>query len=317
MEFDLDLAVSNLVDVIDQHEMASSTATSYRNCWQAFERWCTENELAAVPASPRTVQLYLIVLTNPWIDDRGEIHLTYRATNTGVPLAAISWKHRKTGHPSPVATEEVRALSQLLARAKQPPSKKARPLLLEHIDLIAASPPDIPTLERAWTFLLLGMFGAFRATELVSIRREHVQVSGDGLRVFVPRSKGDPYGQGEWVAIARRREVCPVAQLERWMAALDESQPWLFPSTQSRSGHLTVAALRSDINAICDGVLEGGPHFTTHSLRRGFCTSAARAGNSLLSISLKARHKSCGTTLGYIESRPGQAVEVVAKALAS
>ena len=40
-----------------------------------------------------------------------------------------------------------------------------------------------------------------------------------------------------------------------------------------------------------------------------------KAGRSLLSISLKARHKSVATSLGYIDTAPGQAAQVIAAAL--
>jgi integrase len=310
--------VDRVLEVVERHELADSTRSRYVFAWDTFQSWCEAHELTSLPASPLTVQLYFVELTGAALGEDGVVRLVRRATSLDVYMAAIRWAHRKGGVPTPTGHRSVKALVRVLNTAEQPAVNKARPLMIEDIKRVAAAlPSDLdPLFARAWTATLFGFFGCFRGGEVVSTRLEHLTFSPAGLLVFVPRSKGDQFGQGAWVGIARRSEgVCPVRQVESWVESLPAGSVWLFPSPLTPGRPISFMTLSTDIEKVCGRAFEDISGFSTHSLRRGFCTSAAEAGQSLLSIALKARHQSCSTTVGYIQSGPGEAVQAVAEAL--
>jgi integrase len=318
VEFDLDAEMAKVLALIERHELADSTFSEYSNRWAEFELWCAANELTSMPAAPYTVQLYFVQYTAATLDDDGVVRLVRRASSLDPHLGAIRWAHRKAGHPTPTSDRSVKALMGTLRTAHQPAAKKARPLRIEDMERIYANPEarNYPSFERAWTAITFGFFGCFRGGEVMATRVENLTFTAAGVLVFVPRSKGDQFGQGEWVGIARRDgDICPVRQLEAWVSALPEGTEWLFPSTRKLGSHLTLKWLSNDIAGVCGYAFDDVSGFSTHSLRRGFCTSAAEAGKSLLSISLKARHKSVTTSLGYIDSTPGEAVQALAEEL--
>lgn len=67
--------------------------------------------------------------------------------------------------------------------------------------------------------LLVGFGAALRRSELVGLDLEDVQISAEGVRVRLRRSKTDPTGAGAVVAIRRGRcaETCAAAALEAWL----------------------------------------------------------------------------------------------------
>ena len=75
--------------------------------------------------------------------------------------------------------------------------------------------------QRDRALLLLGYAGALRRSELVAIEREHVQLTHDGLRLLIPRAKGDQTGKGVSIGLPRAGtpERCPVRTLEIWLEA--------------------------------------------------------------------------------------------------
>lgn len=318
VEFDLDAAMVKVLALIERHELADSTFSTYTNRWAEFELWCAANKLTSMPAAPVTVQLFLVQHTGAVLDDEGFVHLVRRASGFDPHLGAIRWAHRKAGHRTPTGDQSVKALIHTLRTAEQPAAKKARSFRVADLERIYAN-PDVRNywaFERAWTATNYGFFGCFRGGETISTRIENLAFDDEGVLVFVPRAKGDPFGKGEWVGIARRDgEICPVRQLEAWVAGLPDGCEWLFPSSQKHGHPMSLATLSHDIAVICGYGFDDVSGFSTHSLRRGFCTSAAEAGRSLLSISLKARHKSVATSLGYIDTAPGQAAQVIAAAL--
>ena len=83
--------------------------------------------------------------------------------------------------------------------------------------LIRTCTPDLAGL-RDRALLLLGYAGALRRSELVGIDREHLTFTPEGLRLLLPRSKGDQDGQG--AARGTWAETCPVRALEASLAGL-------------------------------------------------------------------------------------------------
>lgn len=85
---------------------ARRTLTEYAKDWSRFASWCGEAGLPVLPASPRTVALYLTARA-----DQGRKVATIQGD-----LAAISEAHRAAGHDSPRQHPIVRAVLKGIRR---------------------------------------------------------------------------------------------------------------------------------------------------------------------------------------------------------
>lgn len=157
--------------------------------------------------------------------------------------------------------------------------------------------------------LLVGFAGAFRRSELVAIRREHVEKVPEGLRIMIPRSKTNQEGKEEYKAIFRGDgDLCPVKAIGAWVTAAR------LAGTPVAEGYLFRPVLngraldrRLDERAVARAVKEAAASlgldasdFAGHSLRAGFVTSAAKEGAGLDAIMNQTGHKRTEQILEYI-----------------
>lgn len=147
--------------------------------------------------------------------------------------------------------------------------------------------------HRNIALLLIGWWGAFRRSEVTAIRREHCSLTREGLRIYVPRSKTDQSGEGDYVPLVRRPDLryCPVSAYEAYIGQYGHRLgEWLFelsPSGLNKHIH--------DWARIC-----GVPgNITTHSLRAGFVTEALAQKVPEHMVARHARMRSIGTMRLY------------------
>src|SRR5215207_8737544 len=87
----LDLALS---------EHSDATRRAYRSDFADFSVWCSEFDLAPLPARPGTVAGYLAAL----------VERTLKAATIARRVAAIAYAHRRAGHEDPTKLATVRAV---------------------------------------------------------------------------------------------------------------------------------------------------------------------------------------------------------------
>lgn len=156
-------------------------------------------------------------------------------------------------------------------------------------------------------YAVFGASGAFRADELQRCRLCDVDILPDGLVIYLDTAKGDQERKGSVVYIPRAdiEGLCPVALFERWIALAGIREPEvLFPRIDGeaidRLRGIDPQAGRRAIRRLAEALgLKG--RWSTRSMRRGFCTSAAQAGETLARIAAAARHTRLETTRRYIE----------------
>lgn len=132
--------------------------------------------------------------------------------------------------------------------------------------------------------LLLGFWRAFRSDELVRMSVEHVNVvAGEGMEIFVPRSKGDHSQKGRRYKAPALQQLCPVDAYLDWINAALLTEGPVFRSI-NQWGHIADTAMHP---ASISGVLKrcchqaglsDGELFSSHSLRRGFANWANESG---------------------------------------
>jgi site-specific recombinase XerD len=208
------------------------------------------------------------------------------------------------GHPSPTASEAVKATLRGIKRTfKHSPARKA-PATSDRVAAMVALTGDGPRDLRDRALLLLGFAGAFRRSELIALDIEDLEFCEHGLLVTIRKSKTDQEGDGVTIAIARGSSACPVNAVQDWIAAGQIASGPLFRPV-SKKGR--VLSRRLSDRAVADLVkayarLAGmkARDFNAHSLRSGFLTSVARRGASIFKMMDVSRHKSVETLRAYV-----------------
>ena len=279
---------------------ASNTRKAYSLDWTAFREFCEAIGHVAMPASPETVTAYIIHLA----EDQG-----YKLSTIQRRLSSISVAHKTANMPSPTQTAQVSmvlaGLQKTYGTAQHP--KKAATLedIRQMIHQIPASRLGI----RDRALLLIGFAGAFRRSELAGLQREDIEMTPDGLRVTLRRSKTDQTGQGRVVGIpyGSHRETCPVRAWQAWKAVMDADGITTGFAFRALDRHGDIKTRLSDkavaliVKRYAAATGLDPAQYAGHSLRSGFATTAGRAHVSERMIMKQTGHKSTAMVRKYIQ----------------
>ena len=273
---------------------AANTRKAYRSDIQHFEQWgghlpTTTSELA------RYLEHYATSLSIRTLQRR---------------LTAIKYWHIYQSLPDPTDNPLLSKLLSGIARTHGKPKQKAPAINLTAIytlhDYLA---PQLHTAaKRDLALILIGFFGALRRSELVNIHVEHLRFEQAGLEIFIPTSKTDQEHQGQYCVIpAGNKRLCAIRCLQHWLQHADINDGPVFRRLQAEGQLVDSALSASRVNIILkqrsiEAGIQGGEHFSAHSLRRGLATAAARAGASLPAIMRQGRWKQVSTVMEYIEA---------------
>jgi site-specific recombinase XerD len=218
--------------------ISENTALAYSSDWGAFEAWCADHDLPALPASGETVAEYLRSRANaaPSGDmdevDGGVTREGYAVSTLQRWASTISVIHRKAGHPSPGATP---AVQSMLASARHLSSRPPRVMkavtladLLRALRLInmTSNPAGILG-HRDWAILVMGFAGAFQRSELAALTFSDIH-PGDqtGIRLRIRTAKATRTGRGVYKLLpyGQSAESCPACALFRWTRILATAQ---------------------------------------------------------------------------------------------
>jgi integrase len=173
--------------------------------------------------------------------------------------------------------------------------------------------------------LLVGFAGALRRAELAAIRVAHLEIRERGLRLTLPRSKGDRTGSGVTVAIPYgATELCPVRALRRWQDAAGITEGAVFrriwiPPTRRKPGADPRPSLRPrPCPVVGHAAIDAGTvarivkaraaaagfdprALGGHSLKRGALTTGMDRGVHPTRLKQLGRHKSYAVLDDYLE----------------
>jgi integrase len=266
---------------------ASATRRAYRSDWAHFEAWCRQTKVATLPASPTVVGAYLAAHT-----------AKLSPATLGRRVSSIAVAHRLAGHQLDTRHPGVRDVLSGIRRERGIAPRRAAPATTDIIRRMAAACDTSTIGLRDRALILLGFAGAFRRSELVGIEVRHLAMSIEGVRITLPRSKGDQEGAGEIIGVARisGSATCPVAALQAWLAVAEIVDGPVFRSV-NRHGGIAATALhdRAVARIVQKLVLAIGldtDAYSGHSLRAGFATSAAIHGVEERRIARQTRHRS-------------------------
>jgi site-specific recombinase XerD len=172
--------------------LAPATLRAYQAGWQAFCEWCALAGRSALPAAPETVAAYLAALAR-----------THAPATLRRRLAALSRAQRQAGHRFWPSHPAIRETLRGIGRDHGAPQRRAAALATPEVRRLVAACGDDTAGLRDRALLLLGYAGALRRSEIVGIDREHLAFDTEGLRLTLPRSKGDQAAQGTALGIPR------------------------------------------------------------------------------------------------------------------
>jgi site-specific recombinase XerD len=141
-----------LDEAVQYARAAKSPATrrAYSSDFGIFRSWCNAKQLCPLPASPEAVAAFLAF----------DVKSGTKPTTLSRRLAAIRYAHSLAGHPSPTASEAVKATLRGIKRTvRHSPARKA-PATSDRITAMVALTDDGIRGCRDRTLLLLGFGGA-------------------------------------------------------------------------------------------------------------------------------------------------------------
>jgi integrase len=302
-------AALNAAAAYARRSLAPATRRAYQADWREFVAWCAEAGLPPLPAAPATVAAHLAAMAK-----------THARASLRRRLAAIGQMQRLQGHEWESAHPAIRATLRGLLRQHGAPARRAAALgTAELRRLVAACSapaygPKAATAKLAGlrdrALLLLGYAAALRRAELAAVTWENLVFTAEGgLRLLVPRAKGDPEGEGAWIGIPRgeRPETCPVRALAAWRDASGRADGPVFRKVDCW-GQLGQDALHPDAvrqilskRAAAAGIrVPAAERLSPHGLRAGFVTQAYAAGARDEQIMAHTRHRDLKTMRGYV-----------------
>lgn len=274
---------------------AQNTRRSYQSAIRQYEK-----QGGRLPANEQDILHYL---------SQNAKRLNPRSLN--LHLTALSHWHSYQQLPDPTQGIRVRKLLVGIHRTHGRPQKKAAALLPEHIRQITQSIENQLTQLtkfRNKALILTAYLGALRRSELAGLQIEDLEFQTEGLIINIRRSKTDQQARGIVKAIVRNQSahLCAVTALEAWLEAGNIKSGYVFRSI-NRWGQIKPNALSTDgINLLIKSISKKAKipiadRISSHSLRRGFATSAARAGANFSEIKRQGGWRNDQTVHGYIE----------------
>jgi len=276
----------------------AATSNNTRRAYQADIQHFLKSG-GRLPATPEDLERYL-----------RDSAPQYNARTLARRMTALRQWHRLQNVTDPTQDSRVKKTLRGITRLHGQPRQQASALRLSDLDLILAtlSQEDALLNVRNKALLLLGFFGAFRCSELVSLTWEHTQFVSDGLIITLARSKTDQTGQGAPVIIPFGPDArCPVRALIDWRQASAQCSGMIF-RRMNKVGQINEHGIcaRHWSRLIRKLAIEAGvsnaEQVSSHSLRRGFATEASRLGASMPAIQRHGRWRSTKTVLEYIEA---------------
>ncbi|MDP9877809.1 integrase [Variovorax boronicumulans] len=222
-------------------------------------------------------------------------------------LIGIHHAHVDRGLVSPVHDAGVKKTMAGIKRTFGVRQRRVRPILKDDlVAMMVMSDRQRPKkAARDKALLLIGFAGAFRRSELVAIKREHLIEHSSGIEILLVRSKTDQSGAGRTVFVPYANgDRCPVLALQEWLTISGIGTGYIFRGVDRHDRiadePLTAQSVALIIKNSIGKVGGREADVSGHSMRAGYCTQAAMAGLQPFQIREQTGHTSDATLARYI-----------------
>lgn len=272
-----------------------------------------ENTRKAYQSAIRRVQQWGLKL--PCTEENILVYMTENAQSLNprtlsLHLAAIRQWHIAQGFNNPTQSLLVKKTMRGIQRTQGKPKQKAKALRLEHIATLLQTLHNKPHSKkkvRDIALILIAFFGAFRRSELVSIKYDDIEWQLEGINVLLPRSKTDQEGDGLVRSIPYSQgQLCAVSALKHWFEVSSISSGPIFRSInrwdQLGEKPLSPGSINQILKSLgSESNFDFVSMLSSHSFRRGLSTSAAREKIDFELIKKQGGWKNDATVWEYIE----------------
>lgn len=271
---------------------SENTITSYKSDWRHFERWAIDNDRLALPATPETVRDFII----------SQLEEVSRPT-IGRRKCAIGYYHRELGYPDPTTSHVVLEVMRGIARRFGTEPHPKSPLTADLVLRLLAVCPDTTKGARDRALFAVAFSGALRRSEVVGIDVEHLSWHDKGVKLLIPRSKGDQQGVGQTIAIPTGNFIRPCQMIRNWLDVSGITRGPLFRPV-NRGGFIAATRLCDDgfvrtLKSRCAAAGLDPELFSGQSMRSGYVTTAVEHRVDLMRIREQTRHKSMDGLAAY------------------
>ena len=251
---------------------ADNTYRAYRAGVHDFARWT--NMSFPFPATPELIGAYLAARADQ-----------YAIATLEQRLHAISFAHRALGEKDPTKDDYVKAVLKGIKR------DRATQGAHEQDQAPAFSLADFRAMVdgigrekladlRDRAYLMVGLYGAFRQSEMTGLTVEQLAETDQGIAVRMGKVKQDQEGRFKYVKAlpyVEGSDYCPVAALKAWLDAAGIDKGPVFRGI-SRWGKVSARALsHTATNDLIKkraraALLPNAGEYSGHSLRASFVT---------------------------------------------
>ena len=284
-----------------QSSKANNTVRAYKSDFNDFGVFCAQNGFKSLPSEPKIVSLYLTHLSTK---DAKMSTLKRRLVSIGV-IHKLKGHYLDTKHPTII--ENIMGIK----RRKGSVQKSKKPILINSLKIIidAIDQQDKEEIKklRDRSIILIGFSGGFRRNEIVSLDYDDLDFVPEGLKINLKRSKTDQFGEGFMKALPYfdSPQYCPVISLKNWLDISKIISGPVFKrfikGSKLSENRLTDQTVALIIKKYLNLVGIDSKHYSGHSLRSGFATSAAESGVEERSIMAMTGHKSTEMVRRYIK----------------
>lgn len=299
------MATTNPIDRYVDAATRDNTRRSYQSAVQHFEvSWG-----GFLPATADSIARYLA--------DHAE---TLAHNTLKQRLAALAQWHIDQGFPDPTKAPLVKKVLRGIRELHPEKEKQAAPVQLHQLEQLVAwlegeeqragTAGDQATVSRCRrdrALVLLGFWRAFRSDELCRVRIEDVAVQpGQGMTLYLPRSKGDRRAEGTTYRVPALSRLCPVAAYQAWIDGSGRAAGLVFCAID-RWGRLGDEGLHPNSiipllrTLLHRAGIDAADQFSSHSLRRGFATWASDQGWDVKALMEYVGWKDMKSALRYID----------------
>ena len=284
-----------------QSSKANNTVRAYKSDFNDFGIFCTQNGFKSLPSEPKIVSLYL---TNLSTKNAKMSTLKRRLVSIGV-IHKLKGYYLDTKHPAII--ENIMGIK----RRKGSIQKAKKPILINSLKIIINAIDQQNKQEikkfRDRSIILIGFSGGFRRNEIVSLDYDDLDFVPEGLKINIKRSKTDQFGEGFTKALPYfdSSQYCPVISLKKWLEISKVTSGPVFrrfvKGSKLSENRLTDQTVALIIKKYLNLVGIDSKHYSGHSLRSGFATSAAESGAEERNIMAMTGHKSTELVRRYIK----------------
>ncbi len=277
-----------------------NTQRSYAHAWRSFTAWCAVKQADHLRPIAREALVGLYI---------ADIASKLKPASINSAVAGIRYNYHNLGLSLDTGHATIAAIMKGIRFKKGTRQTRKNPILVPDLRAMVTSlsamaiGAERAIMARDRAILLLGFAGAFRRSELVSLRVEDLTLTPEGYRVLLRKSKTDQESLGHEKAIPFGTGItCPCVAIDAWLTLSGIKKGLLF---RSITRHGKIGEFLSD-RAVAEIIkrnpaLQGrNKDFSGHSLRAGLCTSAAAARVPEHIIMAQSGHKSRDMLQRYI-----------------